>query len=509
MALWDTKDTDEGKPVWLSDADKENTMGVDINEAAVNRDKGIRTPGWVTYVTYTDCNGVVRHKTNTLVAASSMTGDNEAEDPALPDVGVKITTQPKNVNIEGGIDTPITLHVKAKVTGASEGVSLTYLWEVFTDEEWVAVPGAVSADLELLGAVESNGSYRVTVTADTATAVSRTAVVNLSVGEEEEVVYFDEVINNILTSGSLSIEALPNYIISPIGEDIPVFPPAIQSDSATEGKWYATLYGNEYDVTDMGFSLGDNGELLLTYEIVSVSFGFPFTYRVTDANSNMVQTQIYVYGELDTGDLDQIKLVDGPNILAAFTSTLEPTELDFTFTNTPTMYLNENIVSLPESAPVYKHPRGYTVGNAIAQVEPTIGLARVTGADYAGPIGYYNNYYKFALISDKVLEDNGYFLHIVCEGLVLVSKPIQYFNSRSNPDGESFPQLADQYVTDFCTHTVDFDDNYATVDQFTGDPNFIPIDDFNQQDTLESSVLFPYIDKKISFVLTTTENLIL
>jgi outer membrane murein-binding lipoprotein Lpp len=335
-----------------------------------------------------------------------------------------------------------------------------------------------------------------------------TRIDDLSVGEEE-VVYFDEVVNNILTSGSLSIEALPNYIISPIGEDIPVFPPAIQSDSATEGKWYATLYGNEYDVTDMGFSLGDNGELLLTYEIVSVSFGFPFTYRVTDANSNMVQTQIYVYGELDTGDLDQIKLVDGPNILAAFTSTLEPTELDFTFTNTPTMYLNENIVSLPESAPVYKHPRGYTVGNAIAQVEPTIGLARVTGADYAGPIGYYNNYYKFALISDKVLEDNGYFLHIVCEGLVLVSKPIQYFNSRSNPDGESFPQLADQYVTDFCTHTVDFDDNYATVDQFTGDPNFIPIDDFNQQDTLESSVLFPYIDKKISFVLTTTENLIL
>ena len=180
MALWDTKDTDEGKPVWLSDADKENTMGVDINEAAVNRDKGIRTPGWVTYVTYTDCNGVVRHKTNTLVAASSMTGDNEAEDPALPDVGVKITTQPKNVNIEGGIDTPITLHVKAKVTGASEGVSLTYLWEVFTDEEWVAVPGAVSADLELLGAVEDAGSYRVTVTADTESVVSQTAVVTLT-----------------------------------------------------------------------------------------------------------------------------------------------------------------------------------------------------------------------------------------------------------------------------------------------------------------------------------------
>lgn len=178
MALWDTKDTDEGKPVWLSDADKENTMGVDVNEAAANRDKGIRTPGWVHYVTYTDCNGVVRHKSNTLVVASSMTGDNPAEDPALPDLGLKITTQPKNYT--GDIDTPVTLSVKAKITGAVDGVVPTYLWESLVDEEWVAVPDAVNSDLVLAGAAEDAGSYRVTVTADTVSVTSRTAVVTLA-----------------------------------------------------------------------------------------------------------------------------------------------------------------------------------------------------------------------------------------------------------------------------------------------------------------------------------------
>ena len=49
-----------------------------------------------------------------------------------------------------------------------------------SDEEWVAVPGSVSADLELLGAVEDAGSYRVTVTADTESVVSQTAVVTLT-----------------------------------------------------------------------------------------------------------------------------------------------------------------------------------------------------------------------------------------------------------------------------------------------------------------------------------------
>ncbi len=89
MSLWTMTDEEAGKPKYLSDelrngqtvSDKDATYGVDASasreEAMLpeNRNKGIKTPGWVQYRTYTDCNGNTRHKVETLVAAGSMTGD--------------------------------------------------------------------------------------------------------------------------------------------------------------------------------------------------------------------------------------------------------------------------------------------------------------------------------------------------------------------------------------------------------------------------------------------------
>jgi len=45
-------------------------FGVNITEAGVasNRAKGLKTPGWVRYNTYTDANGNTRHKSEILVA---------------------------------------------------------------------------------------------------------------------------------------------------------------------------------------------------------------------------------------------------------------------------------------------------------------------------------------------------------------------------------------------------------------------------------------------------------
>ena len=50
-------------------------IGVDRTEAgiAANRAKGIHTPGWVSYRTYTNSAGATRHKTEVLVAMRSMT----------------------------------------------------------------------------------------------------------------------------------------------------------------------------------------------------------------------------------------------------------------------------------------------------------------------------------------------------------------------------------------------------------------------------------------------------
>lgn len=85
MSLWTMTDDDAGKPKYLSDAlrnaqtvsDKDATIGINAAEAldAGSAAKGLRTPGWVTYTTYTDANGNVRHKSEVLVAAGSMGSD--------------------------------------------------------------------------------------------------------------------------------------------------------------------------------------------------------------------------------------------------------------------------------------------------------------------------------------------------------------------------------------------------------------------------------------------------
>lgn len=96
MALWGRQDNEESKPKFLSDelrndqevSDKDSTYGVDAGpgtnyeaQLQVNQEKGLNTPGWVKYVTYTDSNGNVRHKSEVLVAMGSIQGD--ANDDAV------------------------------------------------------------------------------------------------------------------------------------------------------------------------------------------------------------------------------------------------------------------------------------------------------------------------------------------------------------------------------------------------------------------------------------------
>lgn len=77
MSLWTMTDEAAGKPKNLSDDAKAVTFGVDATEAALaaNAAKGINTPGWVKYTTYTDAQGTTRHKSEVLVAAGSMGSD--------------------------------------------------------------------------------------------------------------------------------------------------------------------------------------------------------------------------------------------------------------------------------------------------------------------------------------------------------------------------------------------------------------------------------------------------
>ena len=93
MALWNKVDNEAGKPKYLSDtlvnsqtvSDKDATLGVDVSEAttAANIAKGIKTAGWTQYRTYTDAQGITRHKSEVLVAfgGNFTGGDNDTIDP--------------------------------------------------------------------------------------------------------------------------------------------------------------------------------------------------------------------------------------------------------------------------------------------------------------------------------------------------------------------------------------------------------------------------------------------
>jgi hypothetical protein len=66
------------KYVTVAEVSSNNIIGVDDTEAglAANKARGITTPGWTKYVTYTDMHGTTRYKTEPLVVMSSaVTGD--------------------------------------------------------------------------------------------------------------------------------------------------------------------------------------------------------------------------------------------------------------------------------------------------------------------------------------------------------------------------------------------------------------------------------------------------
>lgn len=112
---------------------------IDADEAtqAENTARGLKVPGWTNYRSYTDANGNVRHKSEVLVAMSAytgatgfgtfqaQTGDTAADDTALVDGTISITTQPSSSSVAA--PGTMTFSVIAALAGAG---SLTYQWQV-------------------------------------------------------------------------------------------------------------------------------------------------------------------------------------------------------------------------------------------------------------------------------------------------------------------------------------------------------------------------------------------
>lgn len=77
----------QDSPKYVPSVDIAKIIGVDVAEAKVtaNRARGLNTPGWNRYQTYTDCHGTTRYKVENLVAMSSITGDANKDDTVAAD----------------------------------------------------------------------------------------------------------------------------------------------------------------------------------------------------------------------------------------------------------------------------------------------------------------------------------------------------------------------------------------------------------------------------------------
>lgn len=123
MALWSTTDVAGSKPKALTAAEKTVTFGVSAAEATANRNKGLRTPGWNTHTTYTDCNGNVRYKTDCLVALN-LTGADASDDAAVKDNLITITVHPASITRTSPATATFT--ITASVDNAD---TLVYQWQ--------------------------------------------------------------------------------------------------------------------------------------------------------------------------------------------------------------------------------------------------------------------------------------------------------------------------------------------------------------------------------------------
>lgn len=108
----------------------QNVYGVDAEEANVpeNRARNLKTPGWVTYNTYTDALGQTRHKSEVLVALSksfdSANISDYSDDAVVADYLLYFSSQPANASADTGNGTSFVSVAASSPTGAT----ITYQW---------------------------------------------------------------------------------------------------------------------------------------------------------------------------------------------------------------------------------------------------------------------------------------------------------------------------------------------------------------------------------------------
>lgn len=178
MSLWSNTDAAGSVPKYFvsgDDGSGAQMIFVSQEEAqlAENRERGLDSPGWYRYYTFTDQHGDTRHKAELQVAMMipQATAGDQADDATAADVSnvITISAQPADASVTA--PATATFSVTASVTTGTG--TIAYQWQLKTvGGRWGNISGATSASYTTpattAGTLDENGyMYRVKLTTDT------------------------------------------------------------------------------------------------------------------------------------------------------------------------------------------------------------------------------------------------------------------------------------------------------------------------------------------------------
>ena len=189
MSLYKSEDSNAAKAAVektiAADASGATVVFIDATEAglAANRERGLVSPGWWSYQTYTDAAGKTRHKAECLVniqGPESNANETQADDSIAADVAatIAIAVQPADASVAVG--DAMTLSVTATCTPPGNSSVLTFQWQKKEGNRFKNISGATAYQYQVATYAEANaGVYRVKInsTNGASEVVSDTATV--------------------------------------------------------------------------------------------------------------------------------------------------------------------------------------------------------------------------------------------------------------------------------------------------------------------------------------------
>lgn len=173
MSLYKAEDSNAAKTAveatLVADTSGATVVFIDATEAglAANRNRGLVSPGWWSYQTYTDAAGNTRHKSECLVNIQdpeANASETQADDSIAADVAatIAIGTQPADAAVAVGA--AMTLTVAATATPPGDASVLTYQWQKKSGNRFANVAGATAATYTVGTYAATNaGTYRVKI----------------------------------------------------------------------------------------------------------------------------------------------------------------------------------------------------------------------------------------------------------------------------------------------------------------------------------------------------------